>query len=203
MTTPTATKPAVNLRFSHMGLSVTNLEAMAEFYTSVLGFTVTDHGDAAGMKLVFLSRDPTEHHQIVLATGRPENMPANTANPQFGASINQISFNLGSLDDLRDIHARLKEAEVESVFPANHGIAWSIYAHDPEGNNLEFFVDTDWYISQPFLIPLDLEQSDEDIIAQTKSMCEKSEGYQPYEQWRADVSKRMTQFVRPKKTATA
>jgi len=199
----TATKPAVNLKFSHMGLSVTNLQAMTEFYTSVLGFTITDRGEAAGMKLVFLSRDPTEHHQIVLATGRPENLPDNTANPQFGPSINQISFKLGSLDDLRDIHERLQATEAQNIFPANHGIAWSVYAHDPEGNNLEFYVDSDWYISQPFLIPLELDKPDDEIIAQTKAMCETSEGFQPYEQWRNDIARQMAQFVVPNKSATA
>ena len=127
-----------------MGISVTDIEKMEAFYTNVLGFAVTDRGEAAGMQIVFLSRDPMDHHQIVLATGRPAQMPSNTANPQFGPSINQISFRMGSLADLRDIHERLGTGGGSDLFPANHGIAWSIYAHDPEGNNLEFFVDTDW-----------------------------------------------------------
>ncbi|WP_397473266.1 VOC family protein [Pusillimonas sp.] len=190
-------KPAVNLKFSHMGLSVKNLSAMEDFYTNVLGFTVTDRGHAGGMQLVFLSRDPLDHHQVVLATGRPDNIPANTANPQFGPSINQISFKLGGLSDLRDIHERLLEYGGENIFPANHGIAWSIYAHDPEGNNLEFFVDTDWYITQPFLIPLDLSQPDDEIHDLTKKMCEESEGFEPYTQWRARIAQKMTQFVDP------
>lgn len=197
----TASRPAVNLKFSHMGISVIDLKAMTDFYTTVLGYTITDRGEAAGMKLVFMSRDPEDHHQIVLATGRPDNMPANSANPQFGPSINQISFKLGSLDDLRDIHERLQEAKAKVIFPANHGIAWSIYAHDPEGNNLEFYVDTDWYISQPFLVPLELDKSDDEIIATTKAMCEESEGFQPYETWRNNIARKMTPFVAPKKTA--
>lgn len=196
-TPATTAKQAVNLKFSHMGLSVKNLSVMEEFYTNVMGFTVTDRGHAGGMQLVFLSRDPLDHHQIVLATGRPENLPGNTANPQFGPSINQISFKLGDISDLRDIHDRLKEHGGDSIFPANHGIAWSIYAHDPEGNNLEFFVDTDWYIKQPFLIPLDLSLSDEEIHDLTRKLCEESEGFEPYTQWRERISKQMTPFVDP------
>ena len=46
---------------------------MEGFYTRLLGFTVTDRGQLQGaagpVSLVFLSRDPDEHHQIVLATG--------------------------------------------------------------------------------------------------------------------------------------
>lgn len=195
--TASTVKPAVNLKFSHMGLSVKDIPAMEAFYTGVLGFTVTDRGHAGGMQLVFLSRDPLDHHQIVLASGRPPELPANVANPQFGPSINQISFKLGGLSDLRDIHERLLAAGGDSIFPANHGIAWSIYAHDPEGNNLEFFVDTEWYITQPFLIPLDLGQSDQEIYELTRKMCEESEGFEPYTEWRNRIAGKMTPYVEP------
>ncbi len=197
MTATAKSKPAPNLMFSHMGLSVKNLEKMEDFYSRVLGFTVTDRGTAGGMKLVFLSRDPLDHHQIVLATGRPEALPANTANPQFGPSINQISFKMGSLADLRDMRARLEAEGGSNLFPANHGVAWSIYAHDCEGNNLEFFVDTQWYITQPFLIPLDFSKSDAEIVAETKALCESSPGFEPYGDWRKKVAARMTSFVKP------
>ena len=194
MTTSTA-RPAPNLAFSHMGLSVKDIVKMEDFYTRVLGFTVTDRGTAGCMGLVFLSRDPMDHHQIVLATGRPEALPANTANPQFGPSINQISFKMGSLADLREINQRLQAEGGKSLFPANHGIAWSIYAHDPEGNNLEFFVDSAWYITQPFLIPLEFSKTDDEIVALTKRVCEESAGFEPYPEWRRKVAARMTPFV--------
>jgi catechol 2,3-dioxygenase len=195
LTTKNPGKSAPNLMFSHMGLSVKDIAAMEAFYAGVLGFTVTDRGSAEGMALVFLSRNPDDHHQIVLASGRPNELPANTANAQFGPSINQISFKVGSLDDLREILGRLEAAGARNLFPANHGIAWSIYAHDPEGNNLEFFVDSDWYITQPFLIPLDFGKSNEEIVALTQSLCEKSPGYEPYGDWRKRVALRMTPFV--------
>ena len=185
-----------NLQFSHMGISVFDLDRMTDFYTRVMGFTITDRGDAAGMSLVFLSRDPGDHHQIVLATGRPKALPENTANALYGASINQISFKMGSIDDLRHIKARI-DAEQLYTFPANHGIAWSVYAHDPEGNNLEFFVDSEWYITQPILTALDLTKSDKDILAETQQYCLAQPGYEPYGDWRAKIARRMTQFVSP------
>lgn len=197
MTATAKTRPAPNLKFSHMGLSVKNIARMEDFYGRVLGFTVTDRGTAGGMQLVFLSRDPLDHHQVVLATGRPESLPANTANAQFGPSINQISFKMGSLADLREMNVRLQEEGGSSLFPANHGVAWSIYAHDPEGNNLEFFVDTEWYITQPFLIPLDLSKSDDEIVAATKQLCESSAGFEPYGDWRKKVAQRMTSYAEP------
>lgn len=188
---------APNLKFSHFGLSVSDIGKMAKFYIETLGFTVTDRGHVAGMDLVFLSRDPDDHHQIVLVTGRPDNMPANTANPQFGPSINQLSFKLGDLGDLRALKPRLESGGATKLFPANHGIAWSIYAHDPEGNNLEFFVDTEWYFPQPFLVPLDLSKSDQQIYDETKALCQEQQGFEPYTSWRQKIATKMTRFVPP------
>ena len=65
--------PLPDLAFSHVGLFVHDLELMEGFYRRVLGFTVTDRGElpapSGRVGLVFLSRDPREHHQLVLATG--------------------------------------------------------------------------------------------------------------------------------------
>jgi catechol 2,3-dioxygenase len=194
-------KQPPNLMFSHMGISVTDLPQMESFYTRVLGFTVTDRGSAAGLDIVFLSRDPLDHHQIVLATGRPARMPQNTCNPLFGPCINQISFRMPALADLRDMHARLREAGYrdEDMLMGNHGISWSIYVPDPEKNMLELFVDTDWYTAQPLLIPLDFSKSDAEIIALTEQLCRDGGGFEPIAQWRERTGSTMTPY-RPQRT---
>jgi catechol 2,3-dioxygenase len=188
-----------NLMFSHMGISVTDLAKMETFYTQVLGFTVTDRGQAAGLDIVFLSRDPLDHHQIVLATGRPMQMPANTCNPLFGPCINQISFRMPTLADLRDMHGRLRAVGYrdEDMLVGNHGISWSIYVPDPEKNMLELFVDTEWYILQPLLIPLDFSKTDEEINALTERLCRQCPGFEPIAQWRERTGGRMTRYRPP------
>jgi catechol 2,3-dioxygenase-like lactoylglutathione lyase family enzyme len=55
-------------RLGHVGLYVTDTARMIDFYTRVLGFVVTD-ADPKGI-LTFLSRNPEEHHQVVLVAGR-------------------------------------------------------------------------------------------------------------------------------------
>ena len=184
-----------NLMFSHMGFAVCDMAKMEDFYTRVLGFTITDRGEAAGMELVFMSRDPADHHQIILVSGRPENLPPNPFHPQFGSLINQISFRVGSLQGLRELLHVLEEEKVESIMPVNHGIAWSIYCHDPDGNNLELFVDTEWYFPQPFLMPLDLSESDEAIYATTEALCREQPGFEPYADWRKRYAAKMNRFV--------
>ena len=64
------TRPVAS--FSHFGIHVTDPARMEAFYTRVLGLLVADRGDLpGGATLVFLSRDPDEHHQMVLVSGRP------------------------------------------------------------------------------------------------------------------------------------
>ena len=190
MTANAAGRPA-RLRFSHLGVSVMDIDLMEDFYSSVLGFTVTDRGASSGLKIVFMSRDPDEHHQVVLATGRPEGMPANTVNLAFGPSINQISFRVDGLSELRILDAALRDYGIRTVTPVNHGIAWSLYFPDPEGNNIECFVDTPWYIEQPFRQVLELSLDDETLMAKTHEMCRASKGYRPYSEWRAEIAARM------------
>ncbi|NIB44454.1 hypothetical protein HBA55_33005 [Pseudomaricurvus alkylphenolicus] len=177
-----------HLNFSHLGICVRDMEVMEDFYTRVLGMTVTDRGSALDTDLVFLSRDPAEHHQIVLGTGRPERIPENTSNPMFGAIINQISFRIASLNGLKEFDRHLTQSHTGEFIYANHGTAWSIYFHDPEGNMLEAFVDSEWYIKQPVFEPLDLSQTNKEILQKTRSLCEDAgEGFEPVAQWRQRI----------------
>lgn len=121
---PDAASTTLSLQFSHIGFYVRDLPGMARFYKEALRFTQTDAGDLGAVQLVFLSRDPAEHHQIVLATGRPAELPFNP--------INQISFRVPDIATLRRFHARLVEHGAQDVQPVTHGNAISIYCRDPE-----------------------------------------------------------------------
>ena len=166
--------------FSHMGMFATDLARMEDFYTRVLGFTVTDRGvletPRGPVSLVFLSRDPREHHQIVLAGGRPA---------EGFNTINQISFRMADLAGLREMHRRLEKEGVKEVSPASHGNALSVYFKDPEGNRIELFVDTPWYVEQPVRVPLDMKLSDREIWAWAERDARARPGFKPVEQWRS------------------
>src|SRR5690625_564130 len=88
----------LQVRFSHIGFHVKDLERMADFYKSVLQFTETDRGDLGSVQLIFLSRDPDTHHQIALVSGRPEDSGFNI--------INQIAFEVPDLHNLRLVYQR-------------------------------------------------------------------------------------------------
>jgi catechol-2,3-dioxygenase len=176
------TSPAVS--FSHFGICVTDLARMEDFYTRVLGLLVSDRGRVpGGSDLVFLSRDPDEHHQIVLATGRPPGVEFNV--------VNQISFKLPTLADLKAMHAGAREEGTKQFRVVTHGNAWSVYFADPEGNRVEVFVDTPWHTPQPVVEPFDIEAPAEVIERETEALCRSRPGFMSRDEWRAAQVARM------------
>ena len=176
------TRPVAS--FSHFGIHVTDSAKMEAFYTRVLGLLVADRGDLpGGASLVFLSRDPDEHHQMVLVSGRPPGGGYNV--------VNQISFKLPALGDLQTMHARLREEGIKEFRIVTHGNAWSIYFADPEGNRVELFVDTPWHTPQPLAEPFDLEAPVETILAQTEALCRSRPGFMSRAEWRKEQVERM------------
>jgi catechol 2,3-dioxygenase len=174
----TAFRPG-DLSFSHFGFFVTDLSRMAAFYKGALRFTQTDSGDLGAVQLVFLSRDPGEHHQVVL--------PGHVAfNP-----INQISFRVPDLATLRRYHARLLEHGASDMQPATHGNAISIYCRDPENNRIEVFTDTPWYCDQPLREPVDFAQSDAEIMARAEAIARRFPKFKSRAAWQQEMAERM------------
>ena len=170
-----------------MGMFVSDIARMEHFYTRLLGFTVTDRGDLetprSRLHLVFLSRDPREHHQIVLVTGKPADAGFNP--------INQISFRMAEFAGLREMHRRLAEEKVKELYPVSHGNALSVYFHDPEGNRIELFVDTPWYCHQPVRMPMDMKMPDEELWCWAEAEARKQPDFKPVGEWQAEVARTM------------
>lgn len=174
--------------FSHFGIYAADLAKLEDFYTRFMGFIVTDRGplEVPGgvVDLVFLSRDPREHHQIVLASGRPAELPFNV--------VNQLSFRVDSLADLRTMHGRLKaETAVRDIAPISHGNALSVYFRDPEGNRVELFIDTPWYVTQPLRIPFDFALDDAALMRWAEETARKLPGFRPAADWEREMAQRL------------
>jgi catechol 2,3-dioxygenase len=172
------------LTFSHMGFYVRDLERMARFYKDVMCFFETDRGDLGPVQLMFLSRDPSEHHQIVLASGRPTDLAFSV--------INQISLRVPDLSTLREVRNRVTaEPDVTDLVCATHGNAISIYFRDPEGNRLEVFMDMPWYCEQPLRELIDLDQSDDIVMAQAEALARSRPKFQSRTEWQAGMERLM------------
>ena len=151
---------------------------MRDFYTDLLGYKVMDAGEVrSGVRLTFLSKDPKDHHQIVLVTGREKGTRS---------TINQITYRVASLREVRAMYELAVANKVEGVDPVDHGNAWSVYFLDPEGNRLEFFCDTPWYVAQPHRVPLDFSLPDEEIAEATRKRIASDPTTCPFGEWRAD-----------------
>lgn len=174
-------------RFSHFGMFVHDVARLEDFYTRLLDFTVTDRGQLTGpdgkaMDLVFLSRDPDEHHQLVLISGRPKELAFNP--------INQISLKADSLATLCAMRRTLQREGTAGIAPVTHGNAVSIYVPDPEGNRLELYFDLPWYVSQPMRVPIDLDDEGT-LVQRLEAHARTLPGFRPRAQWRAEMARRM------------
>ena len=176
---------AIHARLTHMGLYAHNLERMIGFYTEVLGLIVADRGPgrAPGTEMAFLTADPACHHQVVLISGRPDTAGYNP--------INQISFTVGSLGDLRVVRDRALARGATALRQVSHGNAWSIYFSDPEGNTLEAYLDTPFHVPQPHGEALDLDQPDVAILAATEAACRADPGFLPRAEYMRQVAARL------------
>jgi catechol 2,3-dioxygenase len=179
-----STPPPAQL--THVGLYVDDMDRMADFYQRLMGMVVTDQGEFLGKRLTFLSRDADEHHQLVLVTGR--NVPAGVL------LLSQVSFRLADEDlaGLRWFRDTALELGVAGMEGRNHGNSWSIYFEDPEGNRLELYAPTPWYVSQPWRVALDLDRTDEEIRTETLKLIEETAtAWQPAETWKKELANRL------------
>lgn len=133
----------MKLSFSHIVIYVSDQATMLDFYTRVLGFSVTDKGPLAeGVPdIVFLSNDPEEHHQIAMVQVRHDDKPSNT--------INHFAFRVESFEEVVKLNRTLQEIAGIDINPLSHGNTLSVYSNDPEGNGIEVFWDTPWHVDQP------------------------------------------------------
>lgn len=171
-------------QLTHVGIFARNIDAMTAFYTSVMGLTVSDEGTIADdRRIVFMTGDPGEHHQFVLISGRPEGDDM--------AAVQQVSFLVGSLDEVRTMHDRVKEAGMEITRTTTHGNAWSFYFNDPDGNRVEIYTHTPWHIPQPHAHPFDLSLPNAEIIEQTEAHCREDAGFMPADERQKLMAQKM------------
>jgi catechol-2,3-dioxygenase len=138
----------------HVGLYVREIERSKAFYRDVLGLTVSDQSPTTGSVFMTAKDRRDEHHELLLVPGRED-----------GKIVQQISFRCASLADLKDFHRVLLERQVPIVRIVSHGNAVGVYFLDPDGNHVEIYWPTgvDW--PQPFGKPIDLNASNEEILA--------------------------------------
>ena len=173
-----ASLPSVRLK--HAGIFVTDFPTMFDFYTKLFGFQVSDRADSAERNVAFLTNDPTAHHALVIASGRPVGSPS---------TVQQLSFYAETLDDVRRYWRAVKaDSRVTRMYTTTHGNAWSLYFWDPEDNRIEIYTDTPWHIPQPAGLDIDLDQSDDEIYRQTEAYVRADPAFEPIGDWQSKTA---------------
>ena len=145
----------------HVGLYCHDLGTMRDFYARVLGLTITDEDLERG--ICFLSAAPdAEHHELALAQAKD---PA-----QKTHNVQQVSFKVKSLDDVRTFYHRVRDAGMKIDRTVSHGIACSVYFYDPEDNRIELYYTTPYDVRQPLGEHIDLDAPDAELLAFCQSL---------------------------------
>jgi catechol-2,3-dioxygenase len=147
----------------HVGLYCHDLGKMREFYAGVLGLTISDEDLTRG--ICFLSAAPeTEHHELALVQAREPGQKTH--------NVQQVSFKVKSLDDVRAFYHRLRDAGMKIDRTVTHGIACSVYFYDPEDNRIELYFTTPYQVRQPLGEHIDLDQPEDALLAYARSFEE-------------------------------
>lgn len=140
----------------HVGIYVNDLMKQRDFYSRVMGLEIADE-DLEERGMVFLSAHPDdEHHEFVIMKGR--------SGPADARVIQQISFKVDTLTELKNFHTVFKQEGVEIQRTVSHGNAFGMYASDPEGNTIEVYYKTGFPVPQPHGDPVDLDDSEETLL---------------------------------------
>jgi catechol 2,3-dioxygenase len=135
----------IHPRFHHFNLKTTRLQEMIDFYSVLVGAEVI-HQDGGG---AWLSNDEANHRIALLA------FPGFSDDPEkeTHTGLHHSAFEYATFDDLNSTYLRLREAGIEPSFCLDHGMTFSYYYTDPDGNHIELQVDNfgDWSKSMEWM----------------------------------------------------
>ena len=129
----------------HLVLYVRDLERSVHFYRDVLGWAQipTGNGTLPFPAMGFTS-GRTHHELLLIEVGQQATpIPA-------GRRVGLYHFGLkvgDSDDELREVVKTLADNTVELVGATDHGMTHSLYILDPDGNEIELYIDVpgvDW-----------------------------------------------------------
>jgi len=131
------------MELGHLVLYVRDLEHSAAFYRDVLGWEVA-FPVTPGIPAAAFSSGRTHHELLLIEVG--DDATAVPAGRRLG--LYHFGLKVGDSDEeLRAMLARVQEAGVTVVGASDHTVTHSLYILDPDGNEVELYVDVpgvDW-----------------------------------------------------------
>jgi catechol-2,3-dioxygenase len=123
--------------FAHVVYRTYRFEEMLEWYGKVFGATVQHRSPA----IAFLTYDG-EHHRVALLNLeliKPDSTPSGV---RAGPGVDHVAYGFDSLSELLANYERLAALGITPYWAIHHGVTVSLYYADPDGNQMEFQVDS-------------------------------------------------------------
>ena len=121
----------------HVVFYVKELERSLAFYRDMLGFK--EVGRIFGGAAAALTSGRTHHELLLIEVGEA---PAPPRGRRLG--LYHIGIKIGDrLEELRAAKRELEQAGVPISGMSDHTVSQSLYLHDPDGNEVELYVDAD------------------------------------------------------------
>jgi len=102
----------------------------------------------------------------------------------MGVGVDHVAYTFASLRDLAENYAQLKELGIRPYWCLHHGITVSMYYGDPDGNQMEFQVDSfatveaanEYMRGKSYeLNPLGVEFDPDELVAKLRAGASESE----------------------------
>jgi catechol-2,3-dioxygenase len=124
-------------KLAHVVYRTRRFEQMLEWYKTVFDAKIQYQNPA----LAFLTYDD-EHHRFAFGN-MSALQPDGTETERRGAiGVDHVAYTYASLHDLLENYAWLREKGISPYWCVHHGITVSLYYADPDGNQMEFQVDS-------------------------------------------------------------
>lgn len=121
----------------HVVFYVKDLQPALAFYRDLLGFR--EVGKIFNGAAAALTSGRTHHELLLIQVGDAPGPP-----PGRRRGLYHIGIKIGdNLDALREAKRELEQAGVTIDGMSDHTVSQSLYLHDPDGNEVELYVDAD------------------------------------------------------------
>lgn len=139
---------AITPMLGHLVFYVRNLQRSVDFYTQVVGLQPV--GEIFNHRAAILTGGSTHHELLLIEMGEA---PGPLQGRRLG--LYHVGWKMGnSLAELKAVYQRVLDHNVVLDGMADHTVSQSLYVRDPDGNEIELYVDDpniDWQTNKEWI----------------------------------------------------